>query len=696
MNLEQTLKIHNKFDIRVLDAKSGEIKHEQTAYNIVLDKMYERLLNWMPFFQGIAFGTGSGVPATSDTTLFQYLGWKQMGQTDCGTIEEIRDLPLVSRKRRITLHADEYVGQTITEIGVAYSSSTSTGGDGNTTYGGIVTHAMLSQPILKTELDVIQIDATVYLNFGSYLMSAYGDRVYWGPNGDLIDYFMGGTFPTCRFYASKGRIFDNIVNGSSLGATATVSRTEWIKDALNKKLTTPVRRFDISDANGAIRGIGFGSAENKGIFGSVFPIPDVFEGYSIEGDSLGIGDGVQTGFNFTWNDVKRTGIEIFVNGAKQTSGFTLEPNRISSSFVKKSALAALSGTGRSFAFSLDGTYLAVAHNNSPYITVYKRDGDSFTKLSALEALPSVGYGCAFSPDGTYLAVAHSNSPCLTVYKRDGDSFTKLSGIEALPGVGWGCAFSPEPDGTYLAVAHYNSPCLTVYKRDGDSFTKLSGIEALPSTGYGCAFSPDGTYLAVAYSNSPYITVYKRDGDSFTKLSGIEALPDLGYGCAFSPDGPDGTYLAVAHGGSPYITVYKRDGDSFTKLSALEALPSTGMGCAFSPDGTYLAVAHGGSPYITVYKRDGDSFTKLSALEALPSTGMGCAFSPDGTYLAVGHSGSSCLTVYQKDIHEPLREYNVVFDDPPAAGAVITANYEVPYIPKDSNHILDVQFSIQWV
>ena len=556
MNLEQTLKIHNKFDIRVLDAKSGEIKHEQTAYNIVLDKMYERLLNWMPFFQGIAFGTGSGVPATSDTTLFQYLGWKQMGQTDCGTIEEIRVLPLVSRKRRITLHADEYVGQTITEIGVAYSSSTSTGGDGNTTYGGIVTHAMLSQPILKTELDVIQIDATVYLNFGSYLMSAYGDRVYWGPNGDLIDYFMGGTFPTCRFYASKERIFDNIVNGSSLGATATVSRTEWIKDALNKKLTTPVRRFDISDANGAIRGIGFGSAENKGIFGSVFPIPDVFEGYSIEGDSLGIGDGVQTGFNFTWNDVKRTGIEIFVNGAKQTSGFTLEPNRISSSFVKKSALAALSGTGRSFAFSLDGTYLAVAHNNSPYITVYKRDGDSFTKLSALEALPSVGYGCAFSPDGTYLAVAHSNSP--------------------------------------------------------------------------------------------------------------------------------------------YLTVYKRDGDSFTKLSALEALPSTGMGCAFSPDGTYLAVAHGGSPYITVYKRDGDSFTKLSALEALPSTGMGCAFSPDGTYLAVGHSGSSCLTVYQKDIHEPLREYNVVFDDPPAAGAVITANYEVPYIPKDSNHILDVQFSIQWV
>ena len=27
-----------------------------------------------------------------------------------------------------------------------------------------------------------------------------------------------------------------------------------------------------------------------------------------------------------------------------------------------------------------------------------------------------GYGCAFSPDGTYLAVAHTNSPYITIYK----------------------------------------------------------------------------------------------------------------------------------------------------------------------------------------------------------------------------------------------------------------------------------------
>ena len=45
-----------------------------------------------------------------------------------------------------------------------------------------------------------------------------------------------------------------------------------------------------------------------------------------------------------------------------------------------------------------GTYLAVAHNSSPYITIYKRNGDTFTKLSDPATLPTdEGRGVAFSP-----------------------------------------------------------------------------------------------------------------------------------------------------------------------------------------------------------------------------------------------------------------------------------------------------------
>ena len=102
-------------------------------------------------------------------------------------------------------------------MGIAYSSSTNTSGDGNTTYGGIVTHAMLAVPIPKTALDVVQIDATMYLDFGSYLMADYDDKVYWIGDNPIVDYFLGkGVFPSCQWYLSSGRVRDSVVSGTQL------------------------------------------------------------------------------------------------------------------------------------------------------------------------------------------------------------------------------------------------------------------------------------------------------------------------------------------------------------------------------------------------------------------------------------------------------------------------------------------------
>ena len=309
--------------------------------------------------------------------------------------------------------------------------------------------------------------------------------------------------------------------------------------------------------------------------------------------------------------------------------------------VKLDALTAPEGNGNGCAFSYDGTYLAVAHNTSPYITVYKRTGDAFAKVSALTAPEGQAQGCAFSYDGTYLAVAHATSPCITVYKRTGDAFAKVSALVAPEGNGTGCAFSY--DGTYLSVAHATSPCITVYKRTGDAFAKVSALVAPAGNGTGCAFSYDGTYLSVTHTSSPYITVYKRTGDAFAKVSALTAAGGQGQNCAFSYDG---NYLAVAHLSGVHITVYKRAGDAFVKLDALVDPGSSGYNCAFSYDGTYLSVAHNTSPYITVYKRTGDAFAKISALTAPEGTGQGCAFSYDGTYLSVAHDISPYITVYK--------------------------------------------------
>ena len=120
-----------------------------------------------------------------------------------------------------------------------------------------------------------------------------------------------------------------------------------------------------------------------------------------------------------------------------------------------------------------------------------------TKLADPAQLPAgVGRGCSFSPDGAYLAVSHGTSPYITIYRRDGDTFTKLADPAQLPSnAGFSCAFSP--DGIYLAVAHNTSPFVTIYRRDGDTFTKLADPAQLPAgVGRGCAFSPDGAYLEV--------------------------------------------------------------------------------------------------------------------------------------------------------------------------------------------------------
>ena len=308
------------------------------------------------------------------------------------------------------------------------------------------------------------------------------------------------------------------------------------------------------------------------------------------------------------------------------------------------------GSGNGASFSPDGNYLAVAHNTSPFVTIYKREGDTFTKLANPDVLPTGnGWGTSFSPDGNYLSIAHQGSPFVTIYKRNGDSFTKLANPNVLPtGNGYGASFSP--DGNYLAIAHSSSPFVTIYKRNGDSFTKLANPSRLPpNTGRGASFSLDGNYLAIGHLFSPYVTIYKRNGDSFTKLANPNGLPnDTGYGASFSSDG---NYLAIAHAGPPYVTIYKREGDTFTKLSNPDVLPSgIGWGASFSPDGNYLAIAHAGSlnnVTVTIYKRDGDTFTKLADPDVLPTGyGLGASFSPDGNYLAIGHSSSPFVTIYK--------------------------------------------------
>jgi len=333
----------------------------------------------------------------------------------------------------------------------------------------------------------------------------------------------------------------------------------------------------------------------------------------------------------SWS-VTTANFSLFLGVAHDTSPYTSIYSYNSDVFEKKLNPGTLpGGIGNGCVFSADGVYYAVVHTGAPYVTIYKRNEDTFTKLTNPASLPTgTGHGCAFSSDGVYFAVAHDTSRYITIYKRTGDSFIKLDDPGTLPtGTGLGCAFSS--DGVYLAVSTLTAPYITIYKRSGDTFTKLDDPAALPAgPGYGVSFSSDNVYLAIAVSGSaPYIAIYKRNVDRFTKLADPGALPaGNAYGCSFSPNG---VYLSLVHTTSPYVTIYKRTGDIFTKLANPAALPTgTGSGCSFSADSVYLAVVHTTAPFVTIYKRVADTFTKLADPETTPTgNGNGCAFSMDG-------------------------------------------------------------------
>jgi hypothetical protein len=90
-------------------------------------------------------------------------------------------------------------------------------------------------------------------------------------------------------------------------------------------------------------------------------------------------------------------------------------------------------------------------------------GDTFTKLSDPSSIPSTdGLSCAFSDDGVLFAVGHVASPYITIWKRNGQTFTRFDNPTTLPdGDGTGCAFSR--NGVYLAVAHHSGQYITIYK-----------------------------------------------------------------------------------------------------------------------------------------------------------------------------------------------------------------------------------------
>lgn len=235
--------------------------------------------------------------------------------------------------------------------------------------------------------------------------------------------------------------------------------------------------------------------------------------------------------------------------------------------VTNSPLTIATG-GRGLDFSPDGTLLAFSNvTTSPYCDVYSISGSgvsvTFTQVTggdagefcnAADYPTGNGRDVRFSWDGRYMAIAHDTSPFVTIYSINGTTFTKLANPGTLPtGAGQGIAWSR--DGGWLAVGHTTTPFVTIYAISGTTFTKQTNPGTLPTgNGWRVDFTSDNQFLAVAHTTTPFVTIYRNVSGTWTKQTNPSTLPDgNASGVGFSWNN---RFLGVNHATSQFITLYE--------------------------------------------------------------------------------------------------------------------------------------------
>lgn len=283
------LKIHNRFDIIPRDAKTMEIIQDEVgmAENIVLDRMYTRLLAFSSYFDQIVFGTGTGTLAPSRTTLFNRLGNKPAVAESL-----VRSYPTSIWTKKITLGTEEYNGNILTEVGISETTT------------NINTHALITDSegnplsVEKTNLRIIDIYATVFVEV--YAIDSGG--FFYG-NG-LRDYLTGGSAP-----ASTLQLSDALSLEAERLTTLTATKTT---DAVNKQVQLTVR-FNEGHFNKDVRAI---DAPGLGLRW-VIPRTGIYTGTTKTNVELGTGDGSNQTFLLPNKEV--TGLTVKVDGTATTA-----------------------------------------------------------------------------------------------------------------------------------------------------------------------------------------------------------------------------------------------------------------------------------------------------------------------------------------------------------------------------------------
>lgn len=299
--------IHNRFDIEVIDTRTGKVRQHAQGTNVICNQLWTDMLQQVSTGSYIAYGSGTGTPAATDTALFSKIS--QVAPTGVAWTFDYPNC-VASRRRQIQLSETVSVGATITEIGLVDSNSK------------LTTHAMLKDAngnqisISKTDTDIINIYATVFAHWSSNLYS--GEIVFSTPQNAAAgqpSYFFqwllsgGGALPG-SIGAGYGRRTNQV---------ATTARATTTLNTAQKQVTFTFNRLAASIGNlpNGIRTLSVREASYGGLIFTITCGGTMFPPTTVIGESIGTGDGVTCDFATAFDSP--TNAKIYVNGVEDTS-----------------------------------------------------------------------------------------------------------------------------------------------------------------------------------------------------------------------------------------------------------------------------------------------------------------------------------------------------------------------------------------
>lgn len=348
MKIQERAVLHNRFDVKVVDAESGVIKQTAVGFNVITNYYFNCRLTGSPIsktsdlFRYIAIGTGTGTPAVTDTALFSQLIRKEVT-----TLETVYEYPTSYTTKQIKLEATECNGSTITEVAlVGVYSGTLT----NSYY--IMSHAMLQDSegnqiaIAKTDTDVVYITATFYV---TYTPSGFGSNgIYPKPeNNYLVRWLLtGSTDGTVRFSRFPLEYSSDL--STKYHGSKSYSFSNGTGNTTTYQYDLPVITFLDSECNHRlVKHLGV-----AGVGAFTFPNHEVFPPYHVNQIVIGEGDGETQEFNIKAPLIQTGTARVYIDGEELTEGtdFAVEYENNCGDWYENYHTAALSCTDAGVTF----------------------------------------------------------------------------------------------------------------------------------------------------------------------------------------------------------------------------------------------------------------------------------------------------------------------------------------------------------